>query len=154
MPASFATQMAMATGQLRGLQRTGSAERERENAVRMSRLVLARMKTLEESFADVAREVQLMRSTVPTAQNSADETSSNADSHEPNVDLLAQNRFTKKNRVQRKSRPGSAKEGKVGIGGATMHQGQVKGKGKEVMHEDTESEDQLPRKFMRRGSSY
>ncbi|KAI0470199.1 hypothetical protein F4859DRAFT_515727 [Xylaria cf. heliscus] len=153
VPASFATQMAMATGQLRGLQRTSSAERDRENADRMSRLVLARMKTLEESFADVAREVQLMRSAVPTAQNSADETSSNAESHDINADPAAQNRFTRKNRVQRKSRPGSAKEG--GIGSAASYQGQtIKGKGKEVMgYGDMEGEDQPPRNFMRRGSS-
>ncbi|TRX93079.1 hypothetical protein FHL15_005947 [Xylaria flabelliformis] len=153
VPASFATQMAMATGQLRG-QRTDSAERERENADRMSRLVLARMKTLEESFADVAREVQLMRSAVPTAQNSADEVS-NAGSYGANVDPSAQNKFARRNRVQRKSRPGSAKEYKVGIGGATTHQGHMsKGKGKEIMaHEDTESEDQAPKNFTRRGSS-
>ncbi|KAI1737260.1 hypothetical protein F4680DRAFT_451072 [Xylaria scruposa] len=153
VPASFATQMAMATGQLRG-HRTDSAERARENADRMSRLVLARMKTLEESFADVAREVQLMRSAVPTAQNSADEIS-NAGSHGANVNLSPQNKSARRNRGQRKSRPGSAKEHKVGIGGATTHQGHVsKGKGKEVMaHEDTESEDQLPKHFARRGSS-
>ncbi|KAI0863703.1 hypothetical protein F4860DRAFT_48147 [Xylaria cubensis] len=153
VPASFATQMAMATGQLRG-QRTDSAERARENADRMSRLVLARMKTLEESFADVAREVQLMRSAVPTAQNSADEVS-NTGSLGANVDLSAQNKFARRNRVQRKSRPGSAKESKVGIGGATTHQGYMsKGKGKEVMaHEDTESEDDTPKNFTRRGSS-
>ncbi|KAI1756919.1 hypothetical protein F4782DRAFT_480352 [Xylaria castorea] len=156
VPASFATQMAMATGQLRGLQRTSSAERARENADRMSRLVLARMKTLEESFADVAREVQLMRSVVPTAQNSADEMGSNAGSHGANVDPSVQNRFARKNRVQRKSRPGSAKEYKVGIGGATTHQGRmIKGKGKEIMdHGDSESEeDQPPKSFTRRGSS-
>ncbi|KAI0555518.1 hypothetical protein F4679DRAFT_524195 [Xylaria curta] len=153
VPASFATQMAMATGQLRG-HRTDSAERARENADRMSRLVLARMKTLEESFADVAREVQLMRSAVPTAQNSADEIS-NAGSHGANVNLSPQNKSARRNRGQRKSRPGSAKELRVGIGGATTQQGHVsKGKGKEIMaHEDTESEDQLPKNFARRGSS-
>ncbi|KAI8954102.1 hypothetical protein F4801DRAFT_534367 [Xylaria longipes] len=156
VPASFATQMAMATGQLRGLQRTSSAERERENADRMSRLVLARMKTLQESFADVAREVQLMRSAVPTAQNSADETSSNAGSHEINVGPSPQNRFARKNRVHRKSRPGSAKENKVGIGGATAQGQMIKGKGKQTMeYDDTESEDQPPRNFMtRKGSSF
>ncbi|KAI0482477.1 hypothetical protein GGR56DRAFT_685219 [Xylariaceae sp. FL0804] len=69
VPASFATQMAMATGQLRA----GRSSSDRDNADRMSRLVLARMKTLEESFADVVREMRVMRSTAPTAQNSGDD---------------------------------------------------------------------------------
>ncbi|KAH7035605.1 uncharacterized protein B0I36DRAFT_238609 [Microdochium trichocladiopsis] len=71
VPASFATQMAMATGQLKGLGR-GSAD-ERDNADRMSRLVLARMKTLEEGLADVAKNMRVLRSVVPTAQNSGDD---------------------------------------------------------------------------------
>ncbi|KAI3333051.1 hypothetical protein F4824DRAFT_277382 [Ustulina deusta] len=158
VPASFATQMAMATGQIRGLQRMSSVERERENASRMSKLVLARMKNLEESFADVAREVQLMRSAVPTAQNSADDDSgqgSVTDSYETNVNLSSQSRFWKKVRGQREKRPWSAKEEKVGIGGATTHQERrTKGKGKEIVrHDDRESDDQLARKPPRRGSS-
>ncbi|KAI1130298.1 hypothetical protein F5Y10DRAFT_236249 [Nemania abortiva] len=155
VPASFATQMAMATGQLRGLQRTSSAERDRENADRMSRLVLARMKTLEESFADVAREVQLMRSAVPTAQNSADETSSAADSHDTNANLSAPSRFSRKSRGQRKTRARSAKEEEIVFEGASTYQEQrTKGKGKEVMrYDDNKGEDWPPRKLVRRGSS-
>ncbi|KAI0409534.1 hypothetical protein F4802DRAFT_148466 [Xylaria palmicola] len=155
VPSSFATQMAMATGQLRGLHRTSSVERERENADRMSRLVLARMKTLEESFADVAREVQLMRSAVPTAQNSADEADIISRSYESNVNPLARNRSAKKIRVQRKSRPGSAKEGRVGMKGADPQRGQSsKGKEKETLEkENTGKGDQAPREFFRRGSS-
>jgi hypothetical protein len=74
VPASFATQMAWATGQLKGLNRS---HQDRESVDRMSRLVLARMKTLEEGFADVVKEMRTMRSTVPsltaTAQNSGDD---------------------------------------------------------------------------------
>ena len=158
VPASFATQMAMATGQIRGLQRTSSVERERENANRMSKLVLARMKTLEESFADVAREVQLMRSVVPTAQNSADEDDDQVSlpgSHGTNVNLSSHSRHSKKMREQKEFRPKSAKEEKVGMRGAAMHQERrLKGKGKEVMrHDDTESEDLPVRRIPRRGSS-
>ncbi|KAI0428535.1 hypothetical protein F5Y09DRAFT_284668 [Xylaria sp. FL1042] len=158
VPASFATQMAMATGQIRGMQRASSVERERENANRMSKLVLARMKTLEESFADVAREVQLMRSVVPTAQNSADDDSgqgSVTDSHETNVNLSSHGKYSRKSRRGRENRPWSVKEEKVGIGGANTHQEpRTKGKGKEVVRcDDTESEDLRTRRPPRRGSS-
>ncbi|KAI0417582.1 hypothetical protein F5X98DRAFT_374717 [Xylaria grammica] len=159
VPASFATQMAMATGQIRGLQRTSSVERERENANRMSKLVLARMRNLEESFADVAREVQLMRSAVPTAQNSADEESglgSFVNSHDTNVNPPVQTKSPRKTRGPSESRPWSAKEEKVGIRRTSTHQEQkTKGKGKAVMkYDDTESEDLPTRKFLRRGSSF
>ncbi|TGJ84942.1 hypothetical protein E0Z10_g3821 [Xylaria hypoxylon] len=158
VPASFATQMAMATGQIRGLRGSSSVERERENANRMSKLVLARMKTLEESFADVAREVQLMRSAVPTAQNSADEgsgRSSFTDSHDTNINLSAQNRSTRKIRGQRDNRPRSAKEEMVGIGIAPTQEQMSKGKGKEIMkYDDSETETPPVRKFLRRGSSF
>lgn len=70
VPASFATQMAWATGQLKGLNRNSQ---ERESLDRMSRLVLARMKTLEEGFADVVKEMRTMRSVTATAQNSGDD---------------------------------------------------------------------------------
>lgn len=158
VPASFATQMAMATGQLRGLQRTDSVERQRENADRMSRLVLARMKNLEECFADVAREVQLMRSAVPTAQNSADDDSrhgSGVGSPEASTNVPGQKRFSRKARRERKSRPGSAKEEKVGLGGTMGWQNRTsKGKGKEIpRHDDAEGETEQERRLSRRGSS-
>ncbi|KAG9233348.1 integral membrane channel protein [Amylocarpus encephaloides] len=65
VPSSFATQMAMATGGLKGLQ-SGTRRREETDGM-MGRLMLARMKTLEESFAEVIREVRGMR----TAGNSS-----------------------------------------------------------------------------------
>ncbi|GAP86873.1 putative integral membrane channel protein [Rosellinia necatrix] len=155
VPASFATQMAMATGQLRGLQRTSSVERERENSNRMSRLVLARMKTLEESFADVAREVQLMRSAVPTAQNSADEASSIANSQTTNTEPLVQTRSPRAVYGRRKNRPWSAIEERLGMEVVPTREEQMsKGKGKETMRSDNvDAEDRRGRMFARRGSS-
>ena len=61
VPSSFATQLAMATG---GLKRNKSTE---DTDGMMGRLLLARMKTLEEGFADVVKEVREMR----TAGNSS-----------------------------------------------------------------------------------
>ena len=67
VPSSFATQMALATGLLTPLGKS------QDNA-RMNRLMLAKMKTLEESLGDVVREMRVLRSTVPsTAQNSGDD---------------------------------------------------------------------------------
>lgn len=79
VPSSFATQMAMATGMIpSGGQRANEqAQRERDNdRDRMSRLVLARMKTLEEGFADVVKEMrgfQRSSAIASTAHNSASE---------------------------------------------------------------------------------
>ncbi|KAI0203805.1 hypothetical protein F4808DRAFT_389144 [Astrocystis sublimbata] len=163
VPASFATQMAMATGQLRGLNRNSSAERDREDSDRMSRLVLARMKTLEESFREVAREVQLMRSTVPTAQNSADETSSNADSSRDvnartstDSPSSAQSKFARKRqdrnqnasaKSKQRTRPGTPKDNKGRTRGpvttvtvkedvVSANMGDLKGKGKQIAERD------------------
>jgi hypothetical protein len=65
VPSSFATQMAMATGALKGLGPRASREDDTEGM--MGRLMLARMKTLEEGFAEVVREFRGMR----TAGNSS-----------------------------------------------------------------------------------
>lgn len=71
VPSSFATQMAMAMAPL-GLAKSAGADRDSSN--RMSRLMLAKMKTLEESIGDVVREMRVLRSAVPsTAQNSGDD---------------------------------------------------------------------------------
>lgn len=79
VPSSFVTQMAMATGMITpgGPRVTDKAQRERDNdRDRMSRLVLARMKTLEEGFSDMVKEMRgLQRSSAmpSTARNSASE---------------------------------------------------------------------------------
>ncbi|GKT45599.1 calcium channel YVC1 [Colletotrichum spaethianum] len=74
MPSSFQTQMAMA---LMKDARLGGAGRGADtgDSNRMSKLVLARMKTLEESFADVARELRELKttsnSTAPTTRRNS-----------------------------------------------------------------------------------
>ncbi|KAM7206854.1 hypothetical protein V8F20_002560 [Naviculisporaceae sp. PSN 640] len=66
VPSSFATQMAMANAML--------SKASQKDSDRMSRLMLAKMKTLEESLGDVVREMRVLRSTVPsTAHNSGSE---------------------------------------------------------------------------------
>ncbi|PVH70214.1 hypothetical protein DL98DRAFT_541015 [Cadophora sp. DSE1049] len=63
VPSSFATQMAMATG---GLKAFGGRAAEKDDGI-MGRLMLARMKTLEEGIAEVMKEFRGMR----TAGNSS-----------------------------------------------------------------------------------
>ena len=66
VPSSFATQMAMANAVLN---KASQGDNDR-----MSRLMLAKMKTLEESLGDVVREMRVLRSAVPsTAHNSGDD---------------------------------------------------------------------------------
>lgn len=146
VPSSFATQMAMATGQLKALSR---GVRDREDADRMSRLVLARMKTLEESFADVVKEMRVLRSTAPTAQNSGDDGSwRTATSSE----IPSTKKRWEKTMKSERSRPGSAKEHKVGLGTATPRSQVNKGKGKAVTTSDSDSEPER-RGLTRTGSS-
>ncbi|RDL30325.1 Uncharacterized protein BP5553_10203 [Venustampulla echinocandica] len=67
VPSSFATQMAMAMGGLKGIGGGGmGAGRGEDTEGMMGRLMLARMKTLEEGFAEVVKEFRGMR----TAGNS------------------------------------------------------------------------------------
>jgi hypothetical protein len=123
----------------------------------MGRLMLARMKTLEESFADVVREVQLMRSGVPTAQNSTDDGSSRrgsgVSSPQVNSSVLASKDFTRKIRGQRESRPGSFQEKKVGMGGAVSPRKQGRKEKGKAKYDNTESTNEPTETFMRRGSS-
>ncbi|KAI2618828.1 hypothetical protein GGR54DRAFT_640368 [Hypoxylon sp. NC1633] len=146
VPSSFATQMAMATGQLKALHR---GAHDRDDADRMSRLVLARMKTLEESFADVVKEMRVMRSTVPTAQNSGDDGSwkTGTSGEIPS----SKRRFEKL--IGERSRPGSAREPKVGLGTSTPRSERSKGKGKAVAKSESESEPERGG-LRRRGSSF
>ncbi|EKD17476.1 uncharacterized protein L3040_005079 [Drepanopeziza brunnea f. sp. 'multigermtubi'] len=67
VPSSFATQMALATGGLKGFGKGKSNSREEDTERMMGRLMLARMKTLEEGFQEVVREFRGMR----TAGNSS-----------------------------------------------------------------------------------
>jgi len=69
VPNSFATQMAMATGGLKGFNGREGDKAEDTTEGMMGRLMLARMKTLEEGFAEVVKEFRGMR----TAGNSSAE---------------------------------------------------------------------------------
>jgi hypothetical protein len=66
VPSSFQTQMALATGGLKGFGGRQGNEGEDTDGM-MGRLMLARMKTLEEGFAEVVKEFRGMR----TAGNSS-----------------------------------------------------------------------------------
>ncbi|EHL00224.1 hypothetical protein M7I_3855 [Glarea lozoyensis 74030] len=65
VPSSFATQMAMAMGGIKGL--ASSVPRKEDTDGMMGRLMLARIKTLEEGFAEVVKEFRGVR----TAGNSS-----------------------------------------------------------------------------------
>ncbi|RYP08236.1 hypothetical protein DL766_010190 [Monosporascus sp. MC13-8B] len=140
VPSSFATQMAMATGQLKG---PGRGSQDREATDRLSRLMLAKMKTLEESFADVVKEMRDMRSAVTSPQRSGDETGSS--------------RRVSSQRSRKSGSKNASLSSSVKTGGAssTSKRKMVKGKGKatEVPVSRTESEVE-ERQARRRGSSF
>ncbi|KAI1779733.1 hypothetical protein F4818DRAFT_151380 [Hypoxylon cercidicola] len=146
VPSSFATQMAMATGQLKALSR---GNQDREDADRMSRLVLARMKTLEEGFADVVKEMRVLRSTAPTAQNSGDDGSWRTGT---SSEIPSTKKILEKTKKSDKSRPGSAREQKVGLGTATPRSQRNKGKGKAIATSNSDGERESG-DMTRRGSS-
>ncbi|OTB06345.1 hypothetical protein M426DRAFT_115918 [Hypoxylon sp. CI-4A] len=147
VPSSFATQMAMATGQLKGLNRS---KHEREDADRMSRLVLARMKTLEEGFADVVKEMRVLRSTAPTAQNSGDDGSWRTGT---SSEIPSSRRKLERKTKGDRSRPGTAKEPRVGLGGSNSGSQGSRRKGKQVARSGSGSEMERVN-LKRRGSSF
>ncbi|PTB70564.1 hypothetical protein BBK36DRAFT_138977 [Trichoderma citrinoviride] len=71
LPGSFQTQMAMAMMKDNRLRSSGGSDAADRD--RMGRLVLARMKTLEESFADVVKEMRDLKSssTAPTTRRNS-----------------------------------------------------------------------------------
>lgn len=171
MPSSFATQMAMATG----MRERQQAAASRDNSDRLSRLVLARMKTLEEGFADVIREVKVLQqrsSGMPSLQNSGDEDSwrgnlRRSGSGSGFIEVAGRTRVSKYNTrgnsvtaaramaAAGEERPVSRlsmREDKVGM----PHDVKGKGKGKEVRtpaeYDDTD-DDGFDDSFTRRGSS-
>ncbi|KAI1394074.1 uncharacterized protein F4822DRAFT_386986 [Hypoxylon trugodes] len=144
VPSSFATQMAMATGQLKALHQ---GKQDRDDSDRMGRLVLARMKTLEEGFADVVKEMRVLRSAAATAQNSGDEGSWKTGTSN---ELFGKRKPERKIKSET-SRPGTSK-GKAASGTATPRSQRFKGKGKEAVKSGSEVEPEItPR---RRGSSF
>ncbi|KAF5676453.1 vacuolar cation channel protein [Fusarium heterosporum] len=149
MPGSFQTQMAMAMMKDNRLRTAGgndSGDRDR-----MGRLVLARMKTLEESFADVIKEMRDLKrsSTGPTTRrnSSGDEGGISAVIEVAGRDRLRHGVENNQRKVVSKrpvSRRSLTKESKSAW--------DYKGKGKEVVYEsddEAETDDSL---FQKGGS--
>ncbi|KAK6827707.1 hypothetical protein PG987_011048 [Apiospora arundinis] len=162
--------MALATGQLKGL---GRGHLDRESADRMTRLMLARMKTLEEGFNEVVKEMRNTRSGIPTAQNSGEEGGSSGRSglhgtSENSGGIIARrgnnNKLlvaataanTNNNKRPKTGRPASIKEEKLpAAGGPGPARPKSKGsKGKEVAHSSEDESEVPPRRALRRGSSF
>ncbi|KAK7956038.1 uncharacterized protein PG986_005260 [Apiospora aurea] len=169
VPSSFQTQMALATGQLKGI---GRGTQDRESQDRMTRLMLARMKTLEEGFHEVVKEMRQTRSALPTAQNSGEEgggssgrsglyqvtsgenggaivTRRGGNNNQLLVAATAAN-----NRRPKTSRPASIKEAKLPAAGGPPRPKSKGTKGKEVAHSSEDESEVPPRRVIRRDSSF
>ena len=159
--------MAVATGMVAPLgMRAGavSGHHSSGDSDRLSRLVLARMKTLEEGFASVVHEMRVLQqqraSALPSAAHSLA-----GDLREERKGVLSpgQSKRVKTalgrlgSGVQR--RPSSRQslvEGKVGLGQEAHQETRSKWKGKEIMQSDADdSEDEGQGRWLqRRGSSF
>ncbi|KAG6104826.1 hypothetical protein E4U31_001728 [Claviceps sp. LM219 group G6] len=141
MAGSFQTQMAMAL--MKDNQMRGSAG-DAADRDRMGRLVLARMKNLEESFAEVVKEMRDLKnsSTAPQSRrnSSGDELRSSGkgggSAGERDVPQKKQGKSDVAPRKSHGKRPmsrRSMKEGKMGLGGGlATKRGDAKGKAKDV----------------------
>ncbi|KAI5463277.1 hypothetical protein BGZ63DRAFT_353708 [Mariannaea sp. PMI_226] len=148
MVGSFQTQMALAMMKDSRLRAAGDGDGGDRD--RMSRLVLARMKTLEESFADVIREMRDLKhsSTAPTTQrNSSGEETRGP----PMIEVAGRDRLrrhkTDSKKVAMSKRPisrRSLKEPKAVW--------DIKGKGKEVAY-SSEDEGESDDDFLQKGGS-
>lgn len=135
IPSSFATQMAMATGALKGPKPMGE-----DTDGMMGRLLLARMKTLEEGFADVVREFKEMR----TAGNSSIDDNNG-----------------KPTRAKGKEREGRGKRGSAIVRAssevniAALIKGNTRGKKIEAAARDVDGlEGQMRQRALSKGSSF
>ncbi|KAF7557221.1 hypothetical protein G7046_g6082 [Stylonectria norvegica] len=151
MPGSFQTQMAMAMmkdNRLRAAGAIDSGDRDR-----MGRLVLARMKTLEESFADVIREMRdLKTSTAPTTRrnSSGEELRSAGTADAASRDRLRKYKLDVAQKKVAAKRPASRRSMKEPKAGSW----DLKGKGKEVAYSsDDEAESDDDDDFFQRGGS-
>lgn len=114
VPSSFATQMAMATGMAK---RQGGEETDGM----MGRLMLARMKTLEEGFQEVIREFRGLSRANTTSANSP-------------VETAGSEQATSQDKRRRKKEKGKERQRATGsrpISRASMKDFGSKGKGKE-----------------------
>ncbi|KAH8765211.1 hypothetical protein F5882DRAFT_14859 [Hyaloscypha sp. PMI_1271] len=150
VPSSFATQMALATGGLKGFGGRDGAGKggDAEDSGMMGRLMLARMKTLEEGFAEVVKEFRGMG--LRTAGNSSAE-----------LDEGLKGKGREKDRVARKRRglPRTKSEVNVAKVGLGLEDEGTEGKGKENLDlhgggsKDTPENENIVRYNMRQGSS-
>lgn len=141
---SFQTQMAMAMmreNRLRGNTAADSGDRDR-----MGRLVLARMKTLEESFADMIKEVRDIKqhSTPTTRWNSSGEGPKSrrgsvimGDDSEQGPSNQLRGDATPRRHGKRPASRRSMREGKYGTGSRREGFGKMK----EVIHSSADEED-------------
>lgn len=153
VPGSFQTQMAMAMMKDNRLRAAGggdSADRDR-----MGRLVLARMKTLEEGFAEVIQEMRNLKNSSTNNSSTAPTTRRNSSGEEPRLGALVEvagrdrtRRYKVESGHQKKAstkRPMSRRSLKE----PKAESWDTKGKGKQVAHsseEDDETEDDNPHK--------
>jgi hypothetical protein len=151
---SFETQMAMAMmkdSRLRGTAGADTADRDR-----MGRLVLARMKTLEESFADVVKEMRDMKSssTAPTTRrnSSGEELRMGSPRELARTDRPKSRKGTATPKKATNKRPASRRSLKESKLGLTMT-GDVKGKGKYIAYSTEEEGEGAGDAFLDKTSS-
>ena len=149
MPGSFQTQMAMAMMKDNRLRAAGAIDAGDRD--RMGRLVLARMKTLEESFADVIQEMRDLKNTTSSTTPTTRRNSSGEETRGAHTIEIAGRDRLRKNKVESKKpaskRPvsrRSLKEPKAGW--------DLKGKGKEVVYESDDEAETDDSMFQKGGS--
>jgi hypothetical protein len=157
MAGSFQTQMAMAMmkdNRMRAAGGIDAADRDR-----MGRLVLARMKTLEESFAEVIKEMRGLKGT-STAPQTRKNSSEDDDRSHSGEDAVRPKRTRgdatpKKTVGKRPVSRRSMKEPKVGLHHQSLTSPGHKGKGKEIAYYSSDDEgDGGDSGLHKRGSSY
>lgn len=152
VPSSFQTQMAMAMMK-RGMGGMGGGTGDPADRDRMGRIMLARMKTLEESFADVVREMRELKSATapPTRRNSSSENEGLA-----TIEVAGKDRRRRaKAEMAGRKRVAAAARRPVGGKGDRVKSGSSKDKGKGRAVESSGDEAGIAAEgFTRRGSSF
>lgn len=155
VPSSFQTQMAMAMMKrgMGGMGGMGDGAGDSADRDRMGRIMLARMKTLEESFADVVREMRELKSATapPTRRNSSSENEGLA-----TIEVAGRDRRKRaKGELAGRKRVAAAARRPVGNRGDRVKSGSSKDKGKGRAVESSGDEAGIADKgFTRRGSSF
>ncbi|KJZ77964.1 hypothetical protein HIM_02601 [Hirsutella minnesotensis 3608] len=153
MAGSFQTQMAMAMMKENRLRVAGGVEAADRD--RMGRLVLARMKTLEESFADVIKEMRDLKnsSTAPqTRRNSSAEELKGGAADTSGYERAKRSKgdaTPKKPNIKRPVSRRSMKDDRTGI----LSRTDSRSKGKEVRYSTTDDEAEAEGEAVFRGSS-